>query len=246
MILSLFIYWFRSYSNFLQFIMFTTLRSKIQLPKSKYMRVVIFGANGKTGALLVEQALTKGYKVVAFVRKAGSIQIDNPNLKVIVGNLNETLNLTDAITGADACMCALGGGSLKQHSPEIVEGIKNIVSIMEQEVVPRFIYLSSLGAGESRLIMAQPMRFLIFNIMLRVPLADHNANEQLISKSKLKWTFVRPGALNDGALSGIFKHGSEIIKLKGNASISRANVAAFMIDQLSDETYIKKAVWLYE
>lgn len=210
------------------------------------MKVVIFGANGKTGALLLEQALAKGYKVVAYVRKAGSIQIENPNLKIIVGNLNETLNLTDAITGADACISALGGSSLTHHSPEIVEGIKNIVSIMEQEVVPRFIYLSSLGAGESRLVMPQPMRFLIVNIMLRIPLAYHNANELRISSSKLKWTFVRPGALNDGALTRKIKHGNDIIKLRGNANISRANVAAFMIDQLSDETYIKKGVWLYE
>lgn len=210
------------------------------------MKVVIFGANGKTGRLLLEQALAKGYQVVAYVRKAGSIQTDHPNLKVIVGNLNEKLNLADAISGADSCISALGGGSLTHHSPEIVQGIQNIVSIMEQEVVPRFIYLSSLGAGESRLMMPQPMRFMIVNLMLRIPLADHNTNEQRLAKSKLKWTVVRPGSLTDGPLTGNLKHGSEIVKLKGNASISRANVASFMLQQLSDETYVKKASWLSE
>ncbi|MDR3651453.1 MAG: NAD(P)H-binding protein [Paludibacter sp.] len=210
------------------------------------MKVVIFGANGKTGSLLVEKALAKDYKVVAYVRKAGSILIENPNLKVIVGHLNEKLNLTDAISGADACISALGGGSLTHRSPEIVEGIANIVSIMEQEVVPRFIYLSSLGAGESRLMMPLPMRFLVADIMLRAPLADHNANEQFFANSKLKWTSVRPGALNDGPVTNNLKHGSEISKIKGMASISRENVAMFMIKQLKDENYVKKAVWLYE
>jgi len=45
------------------------------------MKVVIFGANGKIGALLVEQALEKGYQVVAYIRKAGSIRTEHPNLK---------------------------------------------------------------------------------------------------------------------------------------------------------------------
>lgn len=210
------------------------------------MKVVIFGANGKTGSLLLKQALDKGYEVVAFIRTAGSIQIDNPKLKVIIGNLNETLNIADAITGADACISALGGNSLTHHSTEIIKGIKNIITIMEQEVVPRFIYLSSLGVGESRLMIPQPMRFLIFNLMLQVPLADHYINEQSLAKSKLKWTAVRPGGLNNGPLTGKLKHGSEIIKLKENTSISRANVASFMLDQLTNETYVKKSVWLHE
>jgi len=210
------------------------------------MKVVIFGANGKTGALLVKQALEKGYQVVAYIRKAGSIRTEHPNLKVIVGNLNERLNLTDAIMDADACISALGGRSLTHHSPEIVQGIENIVSLMEQEVVPRFIYLSSLGAGNSKSMMSLPARILMVNVMLRVPLADHNTNEQRIAKSKLKWTVVRPGALTDEPGTGLYKHGSITEKLQGNVRISRADLAAFMLQQLTDESYVKKAVWIYK
>ena len=210
------------------------------------MKVVIFGANGKIGALLVEQALEKGYQVVAYIRKAGSIRTEHPNLKVIVGNLNERLNLTDAIMDANACISALGGGSLTHHSPEVILGIENIVSLMEQEVVPRFIYLSSLGAGDSKSMMPLTTRILLVNVMLRVPLADHNTNEQRIAKSKLKWTVIRPGALTDEPGTGIYKHGSSKEKLQGNVSIPRADVAAFMLQQLTDESYVKKAVWLYE
>jgi putative NADH-flavin reductase len=209
------------------------------------MKIVIFGANGKTGVHLLEQALAKGDKVIAYVRRAGSVLTEHPNLKVIVGNLDETLKLTDAISGAGACISALGGSSLTHRSPEIVEGIANIISIMEQELVHRLIYLSSLGAGESSSMFPQPLRFLLVN-MLRAPLADHNANEQRIIKSKLIWTIVRPGALTNGLHTGEFKHGSGMTKLRGTASISRANVASFMLEQLSKETYVKKSVWLYE
>ena len=210
------------------------------------MKVVIFGANGKTGILLVEQALAKGHQVVAYIRRPESILIDNPKLKIIIGNLNEPLKMKDAITGADACVSTLGGGSLTKHSIETMNGIKNIISIMEIAKVQRFIYLSSLGAGESRFLIPQPLRFILTRFFLRVPLADHNFNESNIIKSKLDWTLVRPGSLTDGQLTGDLKYGDDKTKMKGNSSISRANVASFILHQLTDSNYIKKAVWLYE
>jgi len=210
------------------------------------MKVVIFGANGKTGILLVEQALAKGYQVVAYVRRPESIMIENPKLKIVVGNLNEPLKMKDTISGADACISALGGGSLTKHSIEIINGIKNIISIMEITNVHRLIYLSSLGANESRYLIPQPLRFVLTNLFLRVTLADHNTNEDNIRKSKLQWTIVRPGGLTNGQLTGDLRHGAENSKIKGSTSISRANVASFMIQQLTDTSYHQRAVWLSE
>lgn len=210
------------------------------------MKIVIFGANGKTGYLLLEQALANGHEVTAYIRTSGSIQLDHPNLKIVVGNLSEKLKINDAITGAYACISALGGSSLTHHSPEIMNGIDNIVSSMEQTGVQRFIYLSSFGAGESLYYMPQPIRFFIAGVFLRVPLADHNTNERRIAKSKLLWTVVRPGSLSDGPKTGNLKHGNEKFTMKGNASISRANVASFMLQQLTDNKYVNKSVWLFE
>ena len=209
------------------------------------MKIVIFGATGKTGSLLVEQALAKGHQVTAYVRNPQSIKIENKNLKIVVGNLTETLKLKDALAGAEACFSTLGGNSLTKRSPELVLGIDNIVRVAEQEVVPKFIYLSSFGAGDSKKLMPAVMRFFVVDLMLRVPLADHNLNEQRIMSSKLHWTIVRPGGLNDKPLTGSFNHGTEKFK-QGKTSISRADVAAFMLKQLEDSTYSKKAVWLFE
>ena len=210
------------------------------------MKIVIFGANGKTGLLLIEQTLEKGHQVIAYVRNARSIPTEHPNLKIVVGNLNETLKLKDVVTGADACISALGGGSLIHRTPALVEGTKNIVSAMEKAGTKRFVYMSSIGAGESRFMLPQPFRFLIVNLLLRVPLADHNLNEKQISESQLEWTIVRPGGLTDGPVTGDIKFGKDIIRTKGNRSISRANVASFMLQQLNNESLYKTAVWLYE
>jgi putative NADH-flavin reductase len=103
------------------------------------MKIVIFGASGKTGTLLIELALAKSYQVVAYARRAGSVAQQNPNLKIIIGELNEKDKLKEAIMGADACISVLGGNSLYIHATEIVSGIDQIVSIMEQQKVGRII-----------------------------------------------------------------------------------------------------------
>lgn len=210
------------------------------------MKIVIFGASGKTGTLMVNQALELGHQVTAYIRRENSVEKEHPNLKIIVGNLNDTEKLKEAISGADACLSTLGGASLTKHATEIRSGIDKIISLMEQERVNRFIYLSSVGVGESRLYIAQPVRFFVCDLFLRVPFIDHNINEQRITRSKLQYTLVRPGGLTDGQKTGNLKHGSEKTILKGSPKISRANVAAFMLEQLADKTYINKGVWLHE
>ncbi len=210
----------------------------------KGMKIVVFGATGKTGSLLIEQALAKGHQVTAYVRNPQSVKIENPNLKIVVGNLTETLKLKDALVGAEACFSTLGGNSLTKRSPELVLGIENIVRVMEQEVVPRFIYLSSFGAGDSKSLMPGILKFFMVDLFLRVPLADHNMNEQRIMSSKLHWTLVRPGGLTEGPFTGNISFGTDAFK-QGKTSISRADVAAFMLSQLEDSTYSKKAVWLF-
>jgi putative NADH-flavin reductase len=210
------------------------------------MKLVIFGASGQTGRLLTEQALQEGHEVTAFVRREGAMTLDHPNLKVVTGHLNDTVKLKEAVAGADACFSTLGGNSLTKPSPWFNEGIDLIVRVMEQEGVNRFIYLSSIGAGESRLFMGPVMRFIICGLILRVPLAGHSTNEERLMKSRLQWTLVRPGSLTNGEKTGKLRQGSDFIKLSGNPKISRADVAAFMLGQASDKSYIKKGAWLFE
>ncbi len=210
------------------------------------MKIVVFGANGRTGLNIVKQALEKGHSVVGFVRKPGSLTIDHPNLKIAVGNLDEKLKLADIISGTDACICALGGDSLRKNSAVFTKGVSNIVDIMEQEKVNRLIYISSIGVDESQYMIPQPMRFFITRFLLKVPIAEHSINEEKINHSSLKWTIVRPAGLIDGPILKAVKSGTETVKLKGNPTIARANVAAFILSQLENKTYVNKNVWIYE
>jgi putative NADH-flavin reductase len=210
------------------------------------MKIVIFGANGKTGSVLAGQALASGHQVTAYIRRAGSVPQSHPNLRIVNGELTDPVKLKEAIEGADACISTLGGTSLKEHSTQIVAGIDIIIKTMEQTGVKRFIYLSSLGVGESRKFLGLYRRFFAVGITYRIPMADHKANESRISTSNLNWTVIRPVSLTDGPHTGGIKYGSEKTRIKKSDTVSRANLAAFMLEQLTDTAYNKKAVWLKE
>jgi uncharacterized protein YbjT (DUF2867 family) len=209
------------------------------------MKLVIFGASGQTGRLLVNQALESGHEVTVYVRREGAFETGRKGLTIVAGQLDDPAKLEQAITGADVCISTLGGGSLSKRSPELTTGIDRIVSVMERAGVKRFIYMSSVGAGDSRYYMGPIIRLFIVGIFLRVPLADHTFNEKRIASSGLQWTIIRPGGLSNGSKTGKLRHGSDFTKITGNIQISRADVAAFILEQALSTTYINKAVWLF-
>ncbi len=208
------------------------------------MKIVIFGASGNTGKLLTISCLESGHQVVAYVRNESSIEQKHKNLQVLMGQLNEIDKLHLAILGADACISTLGGNSLTKHSVEFTQGIANIIQVMEDKKVKRFIYMSSIGAGESKRLMASAVRFLVADLMLRIPLADHALNEAKILASTLDWTVVRPGGLRDEPAAASLRHGIGNETIKGNLRVSRMDVANFLLQQVVDTQYLKKSVWL--
>jgi len=210
------------------------------------MKLVIFGANGKTGKLLVEQALEKGHEVIAYVRREGSITLKNPKLKVVTGQLNDTEKLHEAIAGSDVCLSTLGAHRITKRSPEITRGIDLITGVMEQEHVHRLIYMSSIGVGDSKYLMGKFLRFIIVKMLLREPMADHNANEKRIAQSHLDWTVVRPGSLSNDKKADKVRVGSGYIKLNSTPTISRASVASVMLDQIDCRDYIRQGIWAFE
>jgi putative NADH-flavin reductase len=208
------------------------------------MKLVVFGASGRTGTLLVWQALDAGHEVTAYIRPESTWSLEHPLLRIVKGNLNDATRLIEVLTGADACLAALGGRSMTRRLPELVAGMDLIISVMEQVGVSRLIYLSSIGAGDSRYYMGPLIRMFIVWILLRAPLADHTAIEKRIRKSGLKWTIVRPMGLSMEPGSGNIRHGDGFIKINSGKQIPRVDVAAFLLKQVDSGEYENRAVWL--
>lgn len=205
------------------------------------MNILIFGASGATGHKLVEQALAQGQTVTAFVRDPAKLTIKHNNLKLVHGDVKDFVSVEKAIRGQDVVFSALGVSVPLKRDPVVVAGVKNIVKAMEQHNVQRFIYLSFLGVSASRSDTGFLMKNLISRIV-RHEIADHEEKEALILSSPLHWTIVRAPKLTDGPRKGIYRSGDAIKPAGLIPTLSRADVADFMLKQLSDTAFTRKAV----
>jgi putative NADH-flavin reductase len=200
------------------------------------MNVLIFGATGGTGRELIKQALDQGHTVTGFSRHAAKLLSQYPNLPIVEGDVADRATVEQAVQGQDAVLSALGSSSLKRN-PALTKGVENIVQAMAQQGVRRLVYQSSLGVGDSRKRVSFLVRYIIIPLVLRNAIADHEDKERIIKQSNLDWVIVRPAGLTDGPHTGEYRFGETI---EFGAKISRADVADFMLKQLTDDACLKK------
>lgn len=200
------------------------------------MKLVVFGATGASGRQIVEQALAAGHEVTAFARNQAGVKTVHSRLKVIQGDALDAAMVSEAIAGQDAVLFAIG---INRRSTMTVctESTRNIIAAMKEHKVRRFICLSAYGASETKdtALYSKVLRTLIGQ---RVE--DKDRQEELVRASGLDWVLVRPPLLTNGARRGRYRTGFDI-PIKLFSSVSRADVAEFMLKQLNDDTYLHQA-----
>jgi putative NADH-flavin reductase len=205
------------------------------------MKLIIFGASGKTGRELVKQGLAQGHEITAFVRDPGEFDIGDDRLHVVKGDITRYAEVEAAVGGHDVVISALGPHTLLRRVPALTTGIENIVRAMERADVRRIVYLSALGVGESNDDQNAFFRWVINPVVLGRDYADHEANEETIRKSKLEWVIVRPARLEDSAHTGRVEVDLHLSATLPFGRIGRADVADFMLKQIGETSYLRKA-----
>jgi len=202
------------------------------------VNVLVFGASGATGREVVRQALDRGYSVRAFVRDPGKLQIRHARLAVVTGDVTDYAAVERAVQGTDAVASALGSGNSLGSQPALIDGVRNIVRAMQHVGVRRLVYLSMLGVGGSSRQLGFVDRYVVLPLLLRNVMQDHARKEEIIRRSTLDWVIVRPPRLTNGPHTGNYRSGEDVRDGTFLASISRADVADFMVKQFADDRYV--------
>jgi putative NADH-flavin reductase len=213
--------------------------SKIFLPFSKLtnMKLLIFGASGKTGHHLLSQALDQGYQVTAFARNPEKVRMRHENLQVMRGDVADYASVEAAIKGQEVVLSALGASSPFKFDPVLVEGMGNIIKAMQSNNISRLIYLSFVGVGNGR----KNAGFVIRNIapkLLKNEIKGHQQRETLIENSGLQWTIIQAPTLTNGKRKNKYRSGVDIFSRGFVVSVSRSDVADFMLRQVSDTQFL--------
>jgi len=208
------------------------------------MRLTVFGATGRTGQPLVEQALERTHEVVAFVREPEKLPAsirEHDRVSVVTGDAYTGEGVEQAIAGegtpVDAVVSVLGQVG---DSPDdlLTKAGEHILDAMETHGVERFVTLVGAGVredGESVSLGGRVMGALL-KLVARAVLSDARDHVAMVRKGNTNWTVVRGPRLTDGEHTGEFKHGTDI-SLGVTASAARANVAEFILDCLENEQY---------
>ena len=199
------------------------------------MRVIVFGATGKTGRHVLRNALDRGHAVTAFGRSAARLDPE-PGLSLVTGDVFDSAAVTAAVDGHDAAIVCLGSTGLRDKST-LATGTAAIVAAVSSHEVGRLIVVSAAGVGDSWAQIPWSSK-LLFKTMLRNLFADHGAQEAVVEQSPTNWTIVRAAVLTDGPATVTVT----ATTTGATKRISRADLAGFLVDQLSDDSHSQQAV----
>jgi len=199
------------------------------------------GATGGTGRQLVAQALERGHMVTVLARTPAKLRMTHERLQVLQGNVLDYASVEAAVRGQDAVVSALGHKRYFGPTRILSEGTRNLLRAMEAQGVPRLICETSLGVGNSAGRMGLYYTLFVIPVILPFYFWDKTRQELLIEASRVEWVIVRPGALTNGPKRTAYRHGHDIGSFIRTVRISRANVADFMLNQLTSDTYLRTA-----
>ncbi len=205
------------------------------------MKLAVFGATGKTGKPLVEQALAQGHEVTALVRTPAKLPLQSDDLTVIQGDATDPYAVDRIIIGADAVLSALGHA---KGSPDDVQSVatKHIVTAMKRRGVKRLVSLTGAGVedpNDAPKLADKVIRFLLKTFAGKVLEDAKNHAEVLRESEGIDWVMVRGPRLTNGAHTGEYRVG--YVGKNSSTQISHADTADFMLTQITDDTYVHQA-----
>jgi putative NADH-flavin reductase len=217
------------------------------------MKILILGATGRTGRLIVEEALKQGYELNVLVRDKNKISFSSKSIKIYQGTPACRTDLAAAIQGCELIISALSIARAsdapwsKLITPEyfISESMKNVIAEAGQQTLKRLITISAWGVGETKKEIPFWLRWLINHTNLRPVYAEHESQEKLLANSNLNWTAVRPVALNDSKKIKTLKVSFNNFP-KPSLYISRQSVAKFIVDLVKSNKYDMKSPTISE
>ncbi len=208
------------------------------------MDVVVFGANGPTGRLTVERALSAGHAVRAVTRHPDDFPIVAGDVEVVGGDVFDPEAVDRAVAGADAVISTLGvpfgRGPISVYSV----GIDHILGSMDRHGVRRVVAVTSSSMEpppdqEGGIFFRRVLQPFVTGWLGRTLYDDMRRMEARLSSCDLAWTIVRP--------SGLFHAGAVTSYRVGDGHLpgrftAREDLADLLVRELEGRDHIGCAV----
>lgn len=204
------------------------------------MRVLILGATGTVGREVLAQALALGYGVRTLVRDPAKIAVRHRNLEVMAGDALNAGDVDRAVEGQEAVVYCLGERVLGKETTLFSDTTRILVGAMEKHGVKRLVALTGIGAGDSKGHGGWLYDWIIYPLFTKKIYQDKDRQEELIRGSSLDWTIMRAACFTDGPKGGKLRATDQLEGVT-IASITRADTAAFLLEQLGSKQWWRRS-----
>ncbi len=206
--------------------------------RASAVNVLILGATGATGRHVVDLAVSGGDTVTVLARNPTALGAVADRVTVIAGDATSRDDVAKAAIGQDAIVSALGRGSAVRANGLFSQAAQAVTAAAGQAGIARLVWLSSFGVGETYQ-SASIVQKVIYRTLLRDLYADKAISEKTIRSSGLDWTLVYPTRLVDGPARRAYLV-DDPRPMKGNPTISRADVADFLYKAAVDREWVHR------
>jgi putative NADH-flavin reductase len=212
------------------------------------MKIFLLGATGRTGKLVVGEALQRGHELNCLVRDAQKIRSAHGRLKIFEGSADRRSDLEAPMKNCEAIINVLNisrnsdfpWAKLRTSPTFLSDVMKNIIDLAAINEIKRIVSCSAWGVAETKKDLPSWFRWLIDNSNIGYTYEDHERQEKLLMNSTLSWTIVRPTGLTN------FKKHQQIVESYNNEPkprmiINRISLAKYMVEAITDESLIFRA-----
>ncbi len=219
-----------------------TERTQSAKPK---LRILVIGANGGVGRQCVEAGLAAGYQVTALLRTPANLTLTHPNLTLVSGDVTQPATLARHLLNKDAVISAIGSGGIGHDKPTTLysQGAATLLAELAKTDTRRVFFISSI-AMEIDPNSSFFVRFVakyVMHPLLKHMFADIRRMEAVIKPSDADWTIIRPPRLTNGRQTGHYRYAVNEF-LRNCTQITRADLALFIIQHLTDRATVKAIV----
>lgn len=202
------------------------------------MRLLVLGASGGVGSCLLEQAAARGHRITAQTRSAARLT-ENAAVSVVVGSPTDEAFLRRHVVAQDAVVLCLGIDTIGKTTL-FSDTTRAVVGAMNAAAVRRLVAVTGVGAGDSKGHGGWLYNAVIYPLFTRNRYADKDRQEESIERSDLEWTIVRPAPFAASAGPGPLQVLTEIPDRLQLRSVTRTEVASFILDSLENASFIRQ------
>lgn len=215
------------------------------------LKILVYGASGKVGSQVVDEALNRGHRVTAVSRDPGKISRSHQHLTVVRGDVLEPASVAGLVSGQDVIIVSVRGiaGNSKDPADAVTRlAAGNVVDALRENgnETGRLLHVGGAGSLEIKpgVLLADRLPRLFMPKSLELEIEGQILTlEYLRSVSDVDWTYATPPRnLTRGKRTGKYRIGGKQLMedQNGKSSISRADFAVALIDEAENAAYVRQ------